>query len=112
VILFIKIIFPREALHSKTMGGTIRQVPAATPRPARHVAVEVKRRAGIDAVEQLSRYVELLDRDPLLTPVGGILAAQSITPQARTLAGDRGLRCVLLDYEAMRGIQRDEQTLF
>ena len=76
------------------------------------VAVEVKRRATIDAVEQLTRYRELLNRDPLLTPVAGILAAQTIAPQARTLAEDRGLRCAILDYEAMRGIKRDELTLF
>ncbi len=76
------------------------------------VAVELKRRAGIDAVEQLSRYLDLLNRDPLLAPVRGILAAQSIAPQARTLAVDRGLRCVVLDYDALRGIKTDEMTLF
>ena len=77
-----------------------------------HVAVEVKRVAGIDAVEQLTRYLELLNRDPLLRPVKGVLAAQSIRPQARTLAEDRGIRCVILDYDAMRGTPRDEMTLF
>ena len=76
-----------------------------------YVAVEIKRHAGIDAVEQLTRYLELLNRDPLLAPVKGILAAQTIKPQARTLAEDRGIRCVLLDYDAMRGIER-EGTLF
>ncbi len=76
-----------------------------------HVAVEVKRVAGIDAVEQLTRYLELLNRDPLLRPVRGVLAAQTIRPQARTLAEDRGIRCVVLDYDAMRGIER-EGTLF
>jgi RecB family endonuclease NucS len=76
------------------------------------VAVEVKRRAGIDAVEQLTRYLELMNRDPLLAPVAGILAAQSIAPQARTLAEDRGIRCVFVDYDALRGIERDELTLF
>src|SRR6266700_7916957 len=69
-----------------------------------HVAVEIKRVAGIDAVEQLTRYLELLNRDPLLAPVRGVLAAQSIKPQARTLAEDRGIRCVVLDYDAMRGV--------
>jgi RecB family endonuclease NucS len=78
----------------------------------RTVAVEVKRRAGIDAVEQLSRYLELLGRDPLLAPVAGILAAQSIVPQARTLAEDRGIRCVVVDYDTLRGLERDELTLF
>ncbi len=76
-----------------------------------HVAVEIKRHAGIDAVEQLTRYLELLNRDPLLAPVKGVLAAQTIRPQARTLAEDRGIRCVVLDYDAMRGIER-EGTLF
>ena len=76
-----------------------------------HVAVEMKRHAGIDAVEQLTRYLELLNRDPLLTPVKGVLAAQTIKLQARTLAEDRGIRCVVLDYDAMRGIER-EGTLF
>jgi endonuclease len=78
----------------------------------RTVAVEVKRRAGIDAVEQLSRYLELLGRDPLLAPVAGVLAAQSIVPQARILAGDRGIRCLVVDYDALRGLERDELTLF
>jgi RecB family endonuclease NucS len=76
-----------------------------------HVAVEMKRQAGIDAVEQLTRYLELLNRDPLLSPVHGVLAAQTIKLQARTLAEDRGIRCVVLDYDAMRGIER-EGTLF
>jgi RecB family endonuclease NucS len=62
-------------------------------------------------VEQLTRYLELLNRDPLLRPVSGLLAAQSITPQARVLAKDRGIRCVVVDYDALRGIQRDD-TLF
>jgi endonuclease len=84
-------------------------VPAA--RQGVHVAVEVKRHAGIDAVEQLTRYLKLLNRDPLLAPVHGVLAAQTIKPQARTLAEDRGIRCVVLDYDAMRGIER-EGTLF
>lgn len=82
-----------------------------TPR-ARHVAVEVKRKAGIDAVEQLSRYLELLNRDPHLRPVSGVLAAQSIAPQARTLAEDRGIRVLLLDYDAMRGMDTSHSMLF
>jgi RecB family endonuclease NucS len=76
------------------------------------VAVEVKRRGEIDGVEQLTRYLELLGRDPLLAPVTGIFAAQEIKPQARVLAEDRGIRCVVLDYNAMRGVERDELTLF
>ena len=76
------------------------------------VAVEIKRRATIDAVEQLTRYLDLLNRDPLLAPVEGILAAQSIAPQARTLAEDRAIRCVVLDYEHLRGMPRTDLTLF
>jgi RecB family endonuclease NucS len=76
------------------------------------VAVEVKRKATIDAVEQLTRYLELLNRDPLLSPVSGILAAQSIAPQARTLAEDRGIRCVVVDYDALRGIDTADDRLF
>jgi RecB family endonuclease NucS len=76
------------------------------------VAVEIKRRGEIDGVEQLTRYLELLGRDPLLAPVTGVFAAQEIKPQARVLAEDRGIRCVVLDYNALRGIERDELTLF
>ncbi|MGH3622807.1 MAG: endonuclease NucS [Sciscionella sp.] len=76
------------------------------------VAVEIKRRGEIDGVEQLTRYLDLLNRDPLLTPVRGVFAAQLIRPQARTLATDRGIRCVTLDYDALRGIEPDEFRLF
>ncbi|OLB64728.1 MAG: endonuclease [Actinobacteria bacterium 13_2_20CM_2_72_6] len=76
------------------------------------VAVEIKRRGEIDGVEQLTRYLDLLGRDPLLAPVSGIFAAQEIKPQARVLAEDRGIRCVVLDYNALRGVVRDELTLF
>ena len=76
------------------------------------VAVEIKRRGGIDGVEQLTRYLELLNRDALLAPVRGIFAAQEIKPQARVLAGDRGIECVVLDYEAMRGLDNAEDRLF
>ncbi|KAM9864711.1 Endonuclease NucS [Leucobacter aridicollis] len=75
------------------------------------VAVEIKRRGEIDGVEQLTRYLELMNRDPLLAPVSGIFAAQEIKPQARTLAEDRGIRCLVLDYDAMRGME-DKNTLF
>ena len=78
----------------------------------RSVAVEVKRRGEIDGVEQLTRYLELLNRDPLLAPVSGVFAAQQIKPQERTLAEDRGIRCVVLDYDALRGIEPDEYRLF
>ncbi|MCE7080927.1 endonuclease NucS [Streptomyces sp. ST2-7A] len=76
------------------------------------VAVEIKRRGEIDGVEQLTRYLELLNRDPLLAPVRGVFAAQEIKPQARVLAGDRGIRCVVLDYNALRGIEDDKLRLF
>jgi len=76
------------------------------------VAIEVKRRGEIDGVEQLTRYLELLNRDPLLAPVRGVFAAQEIRPQARVLAEDRGIRCVVLDYDAMRGIDDGELRLF
>ena len=75
------------------------------------VAVEIKRRGEIDGVEQLTRYLELLNRDPHLAPVRGVFAAQEIRPQARVLATDRGIECVTLDYDALRGIQH-EGTLF
>jgi RecB family endonuclease NucS len=78
----------------------------------RSVAVEIKRRGEIDGVEQLTRYLELLNRDTLLAPVSGVLAAQQIKPQARTLATDRGIRCLTLDYDAMRGMGSDEYRLF
>jgi len=76
------------------------------------VVVEIKRRGEIDGVEQLTRYLELLNRDGLLAPVRGVFAAQQIKPQARTLAEDRGIRCVVLDYDALRGTDSDEFRLF
>ena len=76
------------------------------------VAVEIKRRGDIDGVEQLSRYLELMNRDPHLAPVTGVFAAQEIKPQARTLAQDRGIRCLLLDYDAMRGMDDSHLRLF
>jgi RecB family endonuclease NucS len=76
------------------------------------VAVEIKRRGDIDGVEQLTRYLELLNRDPLLAPVQGIFAAQEIRPQARVLAEDRGIRCVTLDYETLRGTDDSSLRLF
>ncbi len=76
------------------------------------VAVEIKRRGDIDGVEQLTRYLELMNRDPHLKPVTGVFAAQEIKPQARTLAEDRGIRCVTLDYDALRGIDDTTTRLF
>ena len=76
------------------------------------VAVEIKRRGDIDGVEQLTRYLELLNRDPLLAPVRGIFAAQEIKPQARVLAADRGIACVTVDYDALRGFDDPTTRLF
>lgn len=76
------------------------------------VAVEIKRRGEIDGVEQLTRYLDLLNRDPHLAPVTGVFAAQEIKPQARTLAEDRGIRCVILDYDELKGIDNSEHRLF
>jgi RecB family endonuclease NucS len=76
------------------------------------VAVEIKRRGEIDGVEQLTRYLDLLNRDPLLSPVAGVFAAQEIKPQARVLAEDRGIRCVVLDYEALKGSDDPGLRLF
>ncbi len=76
------------------------------------VAVEIKRRGDLDGVEQLTRYLELMNRDPHLAPVSGVFAAQEIRPQARTLAEDRGIRCVVLDYDALRGVDDPGARLF
>ncbi len=76
------------------------------------VAIEIKRRGEIDGVEQLTRYLELLNRDPAIAPVRGIFAAQEIKPQAITLAKDREIACLVLDYEAMRLESVDPDSLF
>jgi RecB family endonuclease NucS len=76
------------------------------------VAVEIKRRGDIDGVEQLTRYLELLNRDPHYAPVTGVFAAQEIKPQARKLADDRGIRCLVLDYERLKGVDDSQGRLF
>ena len=76
------------------------------------VAVEIKRRGDIDGVEQLTRYLELLNRDPLLAPVRGVFAAQEIKPQAKVLAGDRGIDCLVVDYDVLRGTDDPTARLF
>ena len=76
------------------------------------VAIEIKRRGEIDGVEQLTRYLELMNRDAALSPVRGIFAAQEIKPQARTLAEDRGIECLILDYEQLRTENIDPDALF
>ena len=95
---YMTAIGPVDILAKDAQGGT--------------VAVEIKRRGEIDGVEQLTRYLELLNRDPLLAPVQGVFAAQEIKPQARTLATDRGIRCLVLDYDVMRGIEDPTLRLF
>ena len=77
-----------------------------------YVAVEVKRRGEIDGVEQLTRYLTLMNADPLLAPVRGVFAAQLIKPQARTLAGTRDIACVTVDYDLLRGLDNAEDRLF
>lgn len=84
----------------------------ARDRSGGTVAVEIKRRGEIDGVEQLTRYLELLNRDPLLAPVAGVFAAQEIKPQARVLAEDRGIRCVILNYDEMKGTDDADKRLF
>jgi RecB family endonuclease NucS len=76
------------------------------------IAVEIKRRGEIDGVEQLTRYLELLNRDPLIAPVRGVFAAQEIKPQARVLAEDRGIACCVLDYDELRGLDPTTPRLF
>jgi RecB family endonuclease NucS len=112
------------AEHVHTLGDGYRLVRREYPTPigpvdlmvrdpdGAAVAVEIKRRGEIDGVEQLTRYLELLNRDPLLAPVRGVFAAQEIRPQARTLAEDRGITCLVLDYDALRGIDDPSQRLF
>ncbi len=76
------------------------------------VAIEVKRRGEIDGVEQLTRYLEFLNRDERLAPVRGMFVAQVVKPQARTLAEDRGIDCVEVDYDELRGIDSPMLKLF
>jgi endonuclease len=112
------------AEHPETLGPGWSLVRREHPTPigpvdllcrdagGRYVAVEVKRRGDIDGVEQLTRYLELMRRDPQLGPVAGVFAAQQIKPQARVLAGDRGITCVTLDYDVLRGLDNSADRLF
>ena len=110
------------AEHAQTFGWTLvrREYPTAIgpvdllcrDADGTSVAVEVKRRGEIDGVEQLTRYLDLLNRDPLLAPVTGVLAAQEIKPQARTLAQDRGITCLVVDYEELKGTSDSGLRLF
>jgi RecB family endonuclease NucS len=111
-----------EHIHTLGEGWTLTRREYMTPigpvdilckdAAGRTVAVEIKRRGEIDGVEQLTRYLELMNRDPHLAPVTGVFAAQQIKPQARTLAEDRGIRCVVLDYDELKGIDNSEHRLF
>jgi len=76
------------------------------------VAIEVKRRGEIDGVEQLTRYLERMDRDPMLRGVRGVFVAQVIKPQAKVLAESRGIGCVEVDYDVLRGARTADLTLF
>ncbi len=76
------------------------------------IAVEIKRRGEIDGVEQLSRYLEFLNRDPMLRPVRGMFVAQQVKPQAKVLASDRGIAWLEVDYDELRGIESTELRLF
>jgi len=78
----------------------------------RTVAIEIKRRGEIDGVEQLTRYLDYLNRDPLLRPVRGMFVAQEIKPQAKVLASNRDIACIEVDYNELRGIESDELRLF
>jgi endonuclease len=112
------------AEHPETLGQGWSLVRREHPTPigpvdllcrnaaGRYVAVEVKRRGEIDGVEQLTRYLELLRRDPQLGQVAGVFAAQQIKPQARLLATDRGITCVTLDYDLLRGLDNAADRLF
>jgi endonuclease len=112
------------ALHVDTFGSGLslvrREYPTAIgpvdlllrDEGGAHIAVEVKRRGDIDGVEQLTRYLDLLNRDPHLAPVRGVFAAQEIKPQAKVLAADRGIECVVVDYEVLRGTDDPTARLF
>ena len=76
------------------------------------MAVEIKRVAGIDAVAQLSRYLERIQLDPEFADCRGVLAAQVIKPQARVLAGARGIECVEVDLAVVRGEREPDLRLF
>ena len=111
-----------EHIHTLGDGWTLTRREFMTPigpvdilckdSAGRTVAIEIKRRGEIDGVEQLTRYFELMNSDPHLAPVTGVFAAQVIKPQARTLAEDRGIRCVVLDYDELKGIDNSEHRLF
>lgn len=111
------------ALHVESLGSGMRLVRREYPTPIGpvdimckdsdgSVAVEVKRVVEISAVEQLTRYLDLLNRDTKIAPVRGVLAGNVIKPQARTLALDRGIECVVTDYDELRGLSDPTERLF
>ena len=83
-----------------------------TDAEGRTVAVEVKRRGEMDGVEQLSRYLEFLQHDPLLAPVRGMLVAQEFKQQAKTLAQKRNIEWRVVDYDDLRGMEQAQSRLF
>ena len=105
-------IGPNLALVRREYPTAIGPVDVLATGPGGTVAIEIKRRGDMDGVEQLTRYLELLNRDPHLRPVQGVFAAQEITPQARTMATDRGIQCVVLDYEQLQGVDHSHSRLF
>jgi RecB family endonuclease NucS len=109
----IHVLGPGHTLVRREYPTAIGPVDILARAPhGRMVAIEIKRRGDIDGVEQLTRYLDLLNRDPLLAPVDGVFAAQEIKPQARVLATDRGIACVVLDYDALRGLDDVGARLF
>lgn len=108
----LEVISPNLTLVRREYPTAIGPVDILASEPGGYVAIEIKRRGEIDGVEQLTRYLDLLSRDPHLRPVRGVFAAQEITPQAKTLATDRGIECVVLDYDALRGVDESPNRLF
>ena len=108
----LEVISPNLTLIRREYPTAIGPVDILASEPGGYVAIEIKRRGEIDGVEQLTRYLDLLRRDPHLRPVRGVFAAQEITPQAKTLATDRGIGCVVLDYDTLRGVDESPNRLF
>ena len=97
------------AADPTTMGDGLRLVRREYPTDIGPVDLLCR---DADGVEQLTRYLDFLNRDPMLRPVRGVFVAQEIKPQARVLAEDRGIGCVVVDYDELRGIRSNELKLF
>ena len=108
----VGLVEPESVLVRREYFTAIGPVDMLLSSGSGHIAVELKRVGDIAGVEQLTRYLELLNRDSLLAPVRGVFAAQTITPQARTLAEDRGISCLVLDYDELRGLETGPPRLF